>query len=329
MDNSCIFNSDFMIDTALKIMSPSQLFLFRQVTKYLADAISIDLIKTLIINKIQTKLQNMFKDKYSTFINLLSNNPAKISGIWITQFLFSENWTNDIYISYDCTLNDFLHKNICLLENYDNDGDTLLFNLYGNIIELAFNDDTTCRYPDIFNNSVSIINEKWVLSIGSIKKIINRTETLDLSTNYTYCFDNATILILCKRHNIYTDIKKCPTNIIHLDRPYLVGFYDNLCIMLFNCILLKSCDTINIKGSDWTSTLTITKIDNSISVFSFPHYYAVLTNNKGISIDTIFIRSGDGKFIDNTYNSCSLQINCEKFKLIEMIKDNNWFTKCW
>lgn len=161
MDMTFLFQSYFIIHTMIRVMSPCELYHFRQILPVTYNWITIDIIKKKVIKLAKTKLKHILGDKYIKFIDILAKRNVIIYGPWVTQLFYKEDW--DIHVElkmiFDYNNNDknnniFLdYANIDNLVEYDSSyfnriKDYLHFEM---VIDHIFN-----PYENIDNNIIKI-----------------------------------------------------------------------------------------------------------------------------------------------------------------------------
>lgn len=204
-DNIWIMNSDYFISTMMDVMSPRELYLYRQTTKYAYTNITLDMIHNRIIYLVCNKLRIILRNKYDGFMDLINKRNMIIHGPFITNIIWGEKYDTNINISMtDKTMgttndNVFIdYKNIDPLVIYDPDEKFNMFTrwfYYESDDKITLTDYTTKKYKiklhifscgidnvycRVFQNSFRIVNNKFVIKINNIHLVMNKIQPITL-----------------------------------------------------------------------------------------------------------------------------------------------------
>src|SRR5437764_8516557 len=97
MDYSHIFNSDFLTATIIDVMSPMELYHYRNITKYTNTYITIDIIYDKIALCVQNRLKNSLGDKYDEFVGMIIRRNIVLYGSYVTEAIWNE-CLSDTYV---------------------------------------------------------------------------------------------------------------------------------------------------------------------------------------------------------------------------------------
>lgn len=244
-DYTYFFNSDYVTHTMIDVMSPRELFFYRQITKYAYNTITLDIINNKITNGVSNNLKIIFKNRYEEFINLVEKRKIIIHGPFVTKVIWGElhkanihtymtektmgSTNNNVFIDY---------KNIDSEATYDADNkfdffkgwfnfesdDMIVLNDYSDINKIKLwivaeqcveeeGVDFPDNYPEILQNRIKIVNNKFIVEIKNINLVMHKIQPVyfdqrDNFDNNTYC----TLNKLCIKYNItckFFPLKAC------------------------------------------------------------------------------------------------------------------------
>lgn len=213
-----IFGNDYFTAMMIDVMSPRELYFYRQTTKYLYDHITLDIISNKIISLIQEELQNIFGEKYDAFIDILDKRKIIIHGPFVAKFIWGQWYQTDIdmllmaddmgnkddnifvdykdidsFVTYDP---DTIYQELNRWLSFEPDEQVIL-NEYSdkNKLKLRIDDspDLNQYFPFVFRSKIKVVDDKLVVEIGNLNAIMNKTELLQLERTddeYTGYYDD-------------------------------------------------------------------------------------------------------------------------------------------
>ena len=241
MDYTHIFNSDFLTSKIIDVMSPIELYHYKNTTKYVNKQITLDIIHNKIISCVQNRLKRSLGDKYDCFIDIMAKRDIELYGPFIIEAIYGEE-LNDTYINIRMTDkymgirddNIFIdYKNIDSNATFDPNIEfkhfegwflyesdrTIFLNKYEtntkdkiklHIFSTDYENTIPETYPEIFQNSIKIIKEnnkyKWTISIKYFDMVMNKTQMINISNKKMY---------YCRNSDCYNETKQlCDRNSI-------------------------------------------------------------------------------------------------------------------
>lgn len=221
MDYTHIFNSDFLTSKMVDVMSPIELYHYKNTTKYINKQITLDIIHNKIILCVQNRLKRSLGDKYDCFIDIVAKRDIEFYGPFIIEAIYGDE-LDDTYINirmtdkYMGTRNDNVfidYKNIDFNTTFDPNIEfkhfegwfsyesdrTIFLNNYEtnikdkiklHIFSTDYEDTIPETYPEIFQNTIKIIKEnnkyKWIITIKHFDMVMNKTQMINISNDNTY-----------------------------------------------------------------------------------------------------------------------------------------------
>lgn len=96
-----MFQSDFLNETMLEVMSPQELYFYRLTSKWIYNYMTMDKIKNKIYKNIHQRLQYILKDDYQYILNIINQRQMTLSGPFITECIY-EKYHDDTLIELIC-----------------------------------------------------------------------------------------------------------------------------------------------------------------------------------------------------------------------------------
>ena len=207
-DYTLIFHNDFFMATMASIMSPRELYFYRQTTKYVYTIITLDTIKKKIIESVSNKLKLHLGDKYDGFINLMEKRNMTLYGPFVTSAIWGEQYDSSIrirmadnnikgmgtkddnvftdYKSIDPnTTIDPIQTFKTMIDWFQHESDRkIILNDYEtnkkskiklHIFSCNDDGDISETYPTVFQNSIQVIDNQFHLKIKNINLVMHKT----------------------------------------------------------------------------------------------------------------------------------------------------------
>ena len=89
-DYTLMFHNDWFNITMVTLMSPIELYFYRQTSKYIYSFINDNMLLRRIVNGIKNRLKYIYADKYNLFMELLTKRKMKIIGSFINEVIWNE-----------------------------------------------------------------------------------------------------------------------------------------------------------------------------------------------------------------------------------------------
>lgn len=214
--NRCYYQWRLFCFNMISMMSPRELYFFRQTTKYLYGIITLDMIYDKIVKLACEKLQIIFMDKYDEFMNMIKNRKIVIHGPFVTKIIWGEQQQTDIdmiitasdigtkddnvfldYMNIDTQYDpgDQYEQTTNCLDWEPDDTIILNNNVNGNKLSLIALSDRVSftHYPLVFRNKMEVVNNELKIFMTDIKTVMHKAESINLARtddDYTDYYDD-------------------------------------------------------------------------------------------------------------------------------------------
>lgn len=278
-------NEDFTI-MMIDIMSPRELYFYRQTTKYLFEMITMDIIYNKIVKLVQEELRNIFADRYDEFMDMIKRRKIIIDGPFITKIIWGEQHeTNiDMILLFDNmgnkNVNIFTdYKAIDPLATYDSEDkynsanvwhepdEKFILNEYSNKNKLFLNirdNEESFEFPLVFRNRL----QNGVITFANLKATMHKIELLEfhrIDDEYADYYDDESegYKELSKLATQYQIICRCTPFTSHVNFGYLtplIVYKNNKFTLLEQCLESNKADRISSDPIEVTNSDKINRL---------------------------------------------------------------------
>jgi hypothetical protein len=204
MDNTSIFNSDYMTCSIFENMTLYDFYHYRQITKYIYNYSKIYNFEKIIYDLIFKYLSNVFGNKLELFLEMIKKRKVKLFGPFINQLIWGESChelrmityiddigmkDNNIYMDCNSIGLHFKENNKYESVNrwlwWESEDYNLLNYNNCKIHFITSNYYNTSYFCELLNSSFYYNNDKWKLEYNS-KLIFNKIQPITFTTLDTY-----------------------------------------------------------------------------------------------------------------------------------------------